>query len=46
MHHWAKRGSAMAFLKAIARLLFRAPSTDQPPASSESQKQEGVTILG
>jgi len=36
----------MAFLKAIARLLFRSPSTEQPPATSERQEQQGVTILG
>jgi hypothetical protein len=46
MHHWATRGFAMAFFKAIARLLFRSPSTEQPPASSEGKKQDGVTILG
>ena len=46
MHHWASRGLAMAFFKAIARLLFRGPSTDQASPSSEGKKQEAVTILG
>jgi hypothetical protein len=46
MHHWSSRGLAVAFFKAIARLLFRSPSSDQSSASSEGKKQEGVTILG
>ena len=36
----------MAFLKAIARLLFRAHSSDRASSSAEIKKQDGVTILG